>query len=96
MPGSLARGCGIRRLVPAVVSGLSHGERGESVAGEVLAVGGQGDGPVGAGAQERGAGGVFELADLAGEDGVPDAEMAGAAAGRTVRVARSSGWTAAG
>ena len=65
------REVGIWRLVPAVVSGLSHGERGEGVAGEFLAVGGQGDGFVRGGAQERGAGGVFELADLAGEDGVP-------------------------
>jgi hypothetical protein len=28
-------------------------------------------------AQERGAGGVFELADLAGEDGMPDVGLAG-------------------
>jgi hypothetical protein len=35
------------------------------VAGEALAAGGQGDRPVRAGAQQRGAGGVFELADLA-------------------------------
>jgi hypothetical protein len=34
------------------------------VAGELPAIGGQGD-PVRAGAQERGAGGVFEQADLA-------------------------------
>jgi hypothetical protein len=38
------------------------------------------DRPVRAGAQQRGAGGVFELADLAGEDGVPDAELAGCVA----------------
>jgi hypothetical protein len=43
----------------------------------LLAVGGQGDLPVRSGAQERGADGGLELADLAGEDGVPDAELAG-------------------
>jgi hypothetical protein len=33
-----------------------------------------------AGAQQRGAGGGFELADLAGEDGGPDTEVAGCVA----------------
>jgi len=45
--------------------------------GELLAVGGQGDHPVRAGAQQRGAGGVFELADLAVHRGVLDANLAG-------------------
>jgi hypothetical protein len=47
------------------------------VAGESLSVGGQREPPVWPGAQERGADGGLELADLAGEDGVPDAELAG-------------------
>jgi Winged helix DNA-binding domain len=47
------------------------------VAGELPAADGQGDCPVRAGAQEREAGDGFELADLAGQDGVPDAEFAG-------------------
>jgi len=40
-------------------------ESGLGVAGEFPAVGGQDDDSVRAGAQERSAGGVFELADLA-------------------------------
>ena len=52
-------------------------ERGEGVAGEFLAAGGQGDGSVRGCAQERDAGGVFELADLAGESGVLDAQVPG-------------------
>lgn len=52
-------------------------EDGLDVAGEFLAVGGQGDGSVRAGAQERGAGGVFELADLAVQGGALDADLAG-------------------
>jgi hypothetical protein len=59
-----------------VPGGGQHVERRGDVAGELLAVDGQGDRPVRAGAQQRGAGGVFELADLAGEDGVPYAELA--------------------
>jgi hypothetical protein len=43
----------------------------------LLAVGGQGDCPVGACGQESDAGDVLELADPVGEDGVPDAELAG-------------------
>ena len=66
--------------MPGVVSGLSNGERGEGVAGEFLAAGAQGDGSVRGGAQERDAGGAFELADLVGGDGVPDAELAGCVA----------------
>ncbi len=50
---------------------------GGDLAGELLAVGCQGDCPVRGAAQERGAGDGFELADLAGQDGVPDAELAG-------------------
>jgi hypothetical protein len=56
------------------------GERFEDradVAGEELAVGGQREPPVWPGAQQGGADGGLELADLAGEDGVPDAELAG-------------------
>jgi hypothetical protein len=59
-------------------SGTARVIRGRAdVAGELLAVGAQGDCPVRAGAQERDAGDGFELADLAGQDGVPDAELAG-------------------
>ena len=47
------------------------------VAGELLAVGGQGDDPVRACAQQRGAGGVFELVDLAVQGGALDADLAG-------------------
>jgi hypothetical protein len=47
------------------------------VAGESVAVGGQREPPVWPGAQEFGADGGFELADLAGEDGGPGAELAG-------------------
>lgn len=47
------------------------------VAGEKLAVGGQRESPVWSCAQEGGANGGLELADLAREDGVPDAELAG-------------------
>jgi hypothetical protein len=54
-----------------------HVEHRGDVAGESLAAGGQGDRPVRAGAQQGGAGGGLELADLAGEDGAPDAELAG-------------------
>ena len=42
-----------------------------------MAVGRQREPPVWPGAQERGAHGGLELADLAGEAGVPDAELAG-------------------
>ena len=48
----------------------------EHVAGEEPAVGGQREPPVWSGAQEVGADDGLELADLAGEDGVPDAELA--------------------
>ena len=44
-----------------------------------LAVSGQCEPPVWSGAQECGADGGLELADLAGEEGVPDAELAGCA-----------------
>jgi hypothetical protein len=54
-----------------------HVEHGDEVTGELLAVGGQGDQLVRAGAQQRGAGDGFELADLAGQDGVPGAEVPG-------------------
>ncbi len=54
-----------------------HAEDGRHVAGEALAVGGQCESPVWPGAQERGAGDGLELPDLAGEDGVPDAKLAG-------------------
>jgi hypothetical protein len=47
------------------------------VTGEELAVGGQRESPVWSGAQQGGADGGLELADLAGEVGVPDAEPAG-------------------
>jgi hypothetical protein len=63
-----------------VLGGGQHVERRGDVAGELLAVDGQGDRPVWAGAQQRGAGGGFELADLTSEDGVPDAELAGGVA----------------
>lgn len=46
------------------------------VAGESVAVGGQRELPVWSGAQELGADDGLELADLAGEEGVPDAELA--------------------
>jgi hypothetical protein len=52
-----------------VLGGGQHVEHQGDVAGELLAVEGQGDGPVRAGAQQRGAGGVFELADLAVQGG---------------------------
>ena len=52
-------------------------EDGAGVAGELLAIGGQGDQSVWSGGQERGAGDFFELADLAGQGGVHDAEFAG-------------------
>lgn len=45
------------------------------VAGEKLAVGGQCESPVWSGAQQGGADGGLKLADLAGEDGVPDAPL---------------------
>lgn len=54
-------------------------EDGTDVACELLAVGGQDNHPVRSGSQERGDGDGFELADLAGEDGVPDAELTGCA-----------------
>jgi hypothetical protein len=63
-----------------VLGSGQHVEHQGDVAGELLAVEGQRDRPVRAGAQQRGTGGVFELADLAGEDGVPDAELAGCVA----------------
>jgi hypothetical protein len=47
------------------------------VAGEELAVGGQGESSVWSGAQQGGADDRLKLADLAGEDGVPDADLAG-------------------
>lgn len=46
-------------------------EDGAGVAGELLAGGAQDDCPVRAGAQERDPGDGFELADLAGQVGVP-------------------------
>jgi hypothetical protein len=55
-------------------------KHGADVAGELLAVGGQGDHPVRAGAQQRGAGGVLELADLAVQGGALDADLAGGVA----------------
>ena len=64
----------------SVPGGGQHVEHRGDVAGELLAVGGQGDRAVWASAQQRGAGGGFELADLAGEDGGPDAEVAGCVA----------------
>lgn len=50
------------------------------VAEEPLSVGGQGEPPVWSGAQQGGADGGLELSDLAGEDGVPGAELAGCVA----------------
>jgi hypothetical protein len=47
------------------------------VAGEETAVGGEGEPPVWSGAQQCGAGEVFELADLPGEAGGRGAELAG-------------------
>jgi hypothetical protein len=47
------------------------------VAGEELAVGGQGESSVWSGAWQGGADDGRKLADLAGEDGVPDADLAG-------------------
>jgi hypothetical protein len=54
---------------------VQHVEYRRDVAGELLAVGGQGERPVFCGVHEFGAGEVFELADLAGQDGVLDAEV---------------------
>jgi hypothetical protein len=54
-----------------------HVEDRRRVSGESLAVGGQYELPVWPGAQEWSADGGLELADLAGEDGVPDAELTG-------------------
>ncbi len=56
---------------------MAHVEHGEGVTGELLAVWGQGDASARAGAQERDADGGFELADLACQGGVLDAEVAG-------------------
>jgi hypothetical protein len=53
-----------------------HGEDRADVVGELLAVYGQGDRPVWADSQVRGAGGVFELADLAVQGGALDADLA--------------------
>jgi hypothetical protein len=47
------------------------------VAGEETAVGGEREQPVWSGAQQGGAGDVFELADLPGETGGRSAELAG-------------------
>jgi hypothetical protein len=53
------------------------GEHGVGVADEMLAFCGQGDGLAGIGVQEGGADDGSELADLASEGGMVDAEVAG-------------------
>jgi hypothetical protein len=59
------------------LSFAQHVEYRDDGAGELLAVGGQGECPVLCGVHERDAGDVFELVDLADQDGVLDAEVAG-------------------
>jgi hypothetical protein len=64
-------------MAVSAVSLGQHVEYRDDVAGELLAVDGQGDCPVRGGAQERDAGDVFKLADLAGQGGVLDTEVPG-------------------